>query len=332
MPAYKDKQRGTWYAKTMVLDPVSGKRKQKLKRGFSTKREALDWERSVYASTEASMTFRKLSQIYYQFSNQKPQTQESQTRMLELHFPFYEMDVGKITKPMIVQWYTDICSEGLKPGTVNLVITVVKSIYAFGEKNYGIEDNAKHLRRLKGKKRQYSTWTDDQFSRFLSVIDHPLYKVLFEFYYFTGCRKAEALALRKADFHDGCVHLHGTKTEASDRVLKLPHALQGDLEPILRRLDSDDELVFPVPYTTLYARFNGYIKASGVPPIRIHDLRHSFATSMIGSGANIIAVSHYLGHSTVQQTLTTYSHLFEKADDEMVEMLENRIKNVSQPS
>ena len=43
MPAYKNKDAGTWYVVTQYTD-WTGERKQKCKRGFSTRREALEWE------------------------------------------------------------------------------------------------------------------------------------------------------------------------------------------------------------------------------------------------------------------------------------------------
>ena len=43
MPAYKNKETGTWYVVTQYTD-WTGERKQKCKRGFSTRREALEWE------------------------------------------------------------------------------------------------------------------------------------------------------------------------------------------------------------------------------------------------------------------------------------------------
>ena len=45
MPQYKDEERGSWYCKFSYQD-WTGQRRQKLKRGFPTKREAAAWERS----------------------------------------------------------------------------------------------------------------------------------------------------------------------------------------------------------------------------------------------------------------------------------------------
>ena len=45
MPAYKDKAKGTWYA-SFYFENWTGKKEKKMKRGFKTKREALEWERT----------------------------------------------------------------------------------------------------------------------------------------------------------------------------------------------------------------------------------------------------------------------------------------------
>ena len=46
MPAYKDKAKGTWYA-SFYFENWTGKKEKKMKRGFKTKREALEWELSL---------------------------------------------------------------------------------------------------------------------------------------------------------------------------------------------------------------------------------------------------------------------------------------------
>ena len=54
MPAYKDEQRGTWYCLFYYEDWQDNKKK-KQKRGFKTKREALDWENNYKMSANANM-------------------------------------------------------------------------------------------------------------------------------------------------------------------------------------------------------------------------------------------------------------------------------------
>ncbi|MBQ1324985.1 MAG: tyrosine-type recombinase/integrase, partial [Solobacterium sp.] len=67
--------------------------------------------------------------------------------------------------------------------------------------------------------------------------------------------------------------------------------------------------------------FNKAIAKAGVRKIRIHDLRHSHASLLINNGVNIVAVSKRLGHSNIEQTLQTYTHLLEKTDSQMLEII-----------
>ncbi len=65
----------------------------------------------------------------------------------------------------------------------------------------------------------------------------------------------------------------------------------------------------PFPPTNLERTLTKAAAAAGVKRIRIHDLRHSCASLLIHKGVTIVAVSRHLGHTTVEQTLNTYSHM-----------------------
>ena len=82
MPAYKDEKRKTWYAHFGYTD-WTGEQKQVTKRGFSTKREALQYERDflLQKSGSVDMTFRDFVQVYLQ--NRTPRLKESTSLMKE---------------------------------------------------------------------------------------------------------------------------------------------------------------------------------------------------------------------------------------------------------
>ena len=65
MPAYKDKEKGTWYA-SFYYEDWTGKKVKKMKRGFPTKREALEWERTFLQQQTADleMTFENFVAVY----------------------------------------------------------------------------------------------------------------------------------------------------------------------------------------------------------------------------------------------------------------------------
>ena len=65
MPVYKNNENGTWYVLARYLD-WKGERKQKCKRGFATRKEALEWERTFQQqnASDMDMTFEAFYELY----------------------------------------------------------------------------------------------------------------------------------------------------------------------------------------------------------------------------------------------------------------------------
>ena len=70
MSAYKDKTQGTWYVSFRYID-WTGKKTQKLKRGFKTKKEALNYEKEFIRKTAADMKMEMNSFIQVYFEDKK---------------------------------------------------------------------------------------------------------------------------------------------------------------------------------------------------------------------------------------------------------------------
>jgi len=65
--------------------------------------------------------------------------------------------------------------------------------------------------------------------------------------------------------------------------------------------------------------FNRLVKSSGLPRIRLHDLRHTHASHLLAAGVNAKVVSERLGHSSVSFTLDTYGHVMPGQQSEAAE-------------
>lgn len=78
----------------------------------------------------------------------------------------------------------------------------------------------------------------------------------------------------------------------------------------------------PLPETTLRDRKTKNAFKAGVKDIRVHDFRHSCASLLIDSGANITLVAKYLGHSKIDETLNTYSHMYQNRLENIVQIIE----------
>ena len=345
MPAYKDTKRGTWYVKISRKDPVTGKRVQTLKRGFATKRDAQQWEseQNITPAANTTVTFREMDEKYILYKNpRKESTREQERSRVDRYIPFADVQMGKIKKSDLVNWYTDLTQLELSISVKNYLIGVVKAVFKFGHEFYGLPNEAAVLKKFKrkAKPKDFETWTPEEFAQFIQAVDSYHYRNAFTVMFWTGIRRGEALALRSEDYADGSLHIYHQlkyekdgfmelKTDSSERTLKVIGPARAVLEAAQADLDGNGFLFgyeHPLPITNLQRAFTKGIQASGVKKIRIHDLRHSFATNAIAAGVNIVALSKYLGHSTIQQTLQTYVHALEKTDDELVEIMENLAK------
>ena len=65
----------------------------------------------------------------------------------------------------------------------------------------------------------------------------------------------------------------------------------------------------PLHPETVSAQFARHAAAAGLERIRLHDLRHSYASAALAAGVHVNVVSEQLGHSSVALTLDTYSHV-----------------------
>ena len=79
--------------------------------------------------------------------------------------------------------------------------------------------------------------------------------------------------------------------------------------------------VKPITQERMRVRKNLLASKSGVKPIRLHDFRHSCASLLINNGANIMIVAKYLGHTKIDETLNTYSHLFKNKMEDIVKIM-----------
>ncbi|MEM1182925.1 MAG: site-specific integrase [Acidobacteriota bacterium] len=130
----------------------------------------------------------------------------------------------------------------------------------------------------------------------------------------TGCRSAEILKLRweEVDFERRCLHLPDSKTG------KRTILLNGPAIEILEGLEPAEGNPWVVPgekpgtrRRSLQAIWERIRKEAELPDVRIHDIRHTYASFGVNGGQNLAVVGRLLGHSKITTT-QRYAHL---ADD-----------------
>ena len=80
------------------------------------------------------------------------------------------------------------------------------------------------------------------------------------------------------------------------------------------------------PENLVKLSFKPLLQKAGLPEIRFHDLRHTCATLLLGSGVHPKLVQELLGHATIAMTLDTYSHFLPSMGDQTARAREETLK------
>ncbi len=333
----KNSKRKTWLVSYYVKDPELNKYHHHTKRGFQSKKEAEEWERqnAVTEYHPSVGSFEDVAKKWEMHIQSSPGSIRQHREHFEIRFnELKDKPIDKISKTDLINWRIWLASQDYATKTKNCTITYVKSVFSFANEMYDIPNTATVLTRLKKTDdevlNEMKVWTPEEFEKFIAYVKDPEYQLFFEFLFWTGCRRGEAIALQQVDVIGGYANikysqrdrttgLKPTKTRQR-RKIQLDKCLATRLE---RRINhTKTKYVFGGDFglapTTIDRIFNRAIKESGVSVIRLHDLRHSHATWLINNGVNIVAVSKRLGHATIEQTLKTYTHLLETTDQNMM--------------
>ena len=350
MPAYKDETTGKWFAKFYYTN-WQGIKKQKWKRGFATKKEALGFERDFLEKQSANpdMTFQNLYEIYMEdmAARLKQSTLLTKKAVLQTHIlPFFgSKPINEIKASDVRRWQAKLMSSPNNYSQTYLkkINTELNSIINYAKRFYNLNTNpcgkAGTIGKAKAEEMDY--WTYDEYIAFREgVKDKSLSYICFEVLYWTGIREGELLALSPADIDldnktisinrtyqriEGKDVFTSPKTRKSKRKIPIPDFLCQELSDYIQSrymLDADERL-FPVTKSYLSHEMIRGCKNTGVKKIRIHDIRHSHASLLINQGCDALMLADRLGHEKVSTTLNTYSHLFPHKQQELVHSLES---------
>ena len=331
-----DDVRKTYFVQIKYRDQ-DGKQRAKRKRGFSTKREAHAWEHAMRDKLCRNVfDFQTLATAYLETLEVTRSTRDLSDRRLNKYMAtLLPLDVRDITKPIMQTWRVWLSEQEISSTTKNNILTLCKSIFHFGFQAYGLPDPAAILRPFKKRPdevKAMQVWTVDEFNQFISVVDHPVYHALFRLLFWSGMRRGEAMALTCDDLLPGnrikinksfrrrIDGIGPTKNAASVRTIVLDEITYQELEAVCAH--ADGPYIFggkqPLATQTVNQLFDRKIALAGVKHIRLHDLRHSHASVLLNDPTiSVAAVSARLGHSNVATTMKVYTHVIDKATNEL---------------
>ena len=234
--------------------------------------------------------------------------------------------------------------KGLAPKTVRNIHQIISSALKLAsEQRLIVRNPADGCALPKAERKEMRTLPIEQLTSFLrEAKDSGVY----ELYYLdlaTGLRRGELLGLKwtDVDLDRGILKIQRAISRQNGKVVEAPLKtknayrtlpLSADAISVLKMQKckvGNSEWVFPSPSggpmspDSVLHMLQRVLKRAGLPKVRFHDLRHTFATLALQNGVDIKTVSGMLGHFSAGFTLDTYAHVTTSAKREAAKTMGN---------
>ena len=354
MPAYKytlkDGKTIRWYANFYYTD-WTGNKKHICKRGFKTQREAKEYERSFLnqQSRTSDILFSSLVASYMEDMSHrlKPTTMNNKQYVIQekLLAYFGNLKVCDISTLTVRKWQNELISYRDADGNpysqtyLKTINNQLSTIMNYAVAHYRLPANPCRTAGSMGKSKagEMKIWTQEQYEQFSGAIQKSAIKLAFDILFYTGMRAGELLALTPADILPskrinivknfaklkGEELLLEPKTQKGSRCISIPDFLYDDIQEYIAKLYGieKEERIFYFTKFALNKEIKETAMKAGLPPIRVHDLRHSHASMLIEMNVPPLEIADRLGHESVKTTLDTYAHLYPDKDQQLADRL-----------
>lgn len=194
--AYKEKDTKKWTAQWFETN-AKGEKKKRRKRGFETKREALEYERQKKLNNSRSMDMKlsEFMEVYFEDKQNelKERTMKNKRYMMEQHIvPYFgNQMMSEITAGQIIQWQNEMQTKGFSEAYLRMIQNQLTSLYTHASKIYDLHANpCKKVKRMgSSDNRSLDFWTVDEYQKFIQTMEPGTrYYLIFEILFWTGCR------------------------------------------------------------------------------------------------------------------------------------------------
>ena len=275
----------------------------------------------------AKIRFADFSKEYMErHSKVKKKSWVTDTHFLKRLKPFFGGDYLFTITQKRVEDYLAERRESVCAATINREMTVLKSMFS-KVIEWGHLDGNPCAKLKKSKEAQRKRFfSKEEITRLYAQCSPKLLEVCVVLIN-TGPRKGELRNLKWSDldFDRNEIRLAETKN-GEDRCVEMNRTVKDIF--LRRRIRMESSVwLFPgengsKPYD-FHSAFKTARRKAGLEDVRIHDLRHTFASHLVMSGADLLTVAELLGHKDLQMT-KRYSHLTKQHKADAVARLENR--------
>ncbi|KRB85153.1 tyrosine-type recombinase/integrase [Noviherbaspirillum sp. Root189] len=228
-----------------------------------------------------------------------------------------------ITPSELADCQMRVLQRGCVPATANRPVVLTKHLYNLSIKIWhlpGVTRNpAEEIPLLKENSVRQTFLSDEQVIQLLDACKAqkkcPTLWPIVAFLLLTGARRRNVLDARWSEIDEHAAQWNIPRTK-SGKAQSIPLSEQALL--LLRSLPTrgKNEYVFPnpktrLPFKNIYNRWDQARRRVGMGHVRMHDLRHTFASLLINAGYSLFVVQKALGHHSPQMTMR-YAHLADK--------------------
>ena len=246
-----------------------------------------------------------------------------------------ERIMGDLIPPDLAKFVEKMKAEDYAPGTCNRALVLLRYGYTLAVRWRlpGIGSNPMlEVKNLRDDNKIERFLSEEQLARLVHCVKHSDNSMLYYivvFLLYTGARKREVLDARWEDVDWGQKSWRIPKTKSGKirhvplssgalQLLEHLHALNQEEPADLRSSHVFCNPRTGLPFVSFFYSWDTARKQAGLPELRVHDLRHSFASFLVNAGRSLYEVQELLGHADIRTT-SRYAHLSRERLREAVE-------------
>lgn len=298
-----------------------GRAGRRIRKTFSTRAEALAWERHIQAQSHElpgwmppkkdNRRLTDLVEIWFRHHGSGLRAgDDTYKRLLTMCKAMGNPLAEVFAADQFAEYRTRRISSGITPNNMNREQAYLRAVFnELIRLGYWQKENPlKKLRAFKIQEQELSYLTHKQIGQLIDALKAStnvhaqlITRICLE----TGARWSEAETLRRVQIRDKRIQFAQTKSSRI-RIVPIRHQLEEAISVHHLRYGSDERI-----FTYAYSAFREAIERANIslPKGQLsHVLRHTFASHFMMNGGNILALQHILGHSDLKMTMR-YAHL-----------------------
>lgn len=304
-------------ARAMALQTIqSGKLRQ---RGVVPHRYVSTRNASVFITLEEFLITK-----YLPYVRSYKRSWISDKSMIRVHIipAIGHLALARVTALDFSDFIETLQRKQLAPGTINRGLVLLRFAYKLAHRWSvpGVsQDMISSVRYLKNDNRIERYLTADQSSLLLAAVRSSLNSMLpmiVAFLIYTGARKREVLDAKWRDI-DWVQRSWKISKTKSNKIRHIPLS-EGAIDTLIQaqshqHFNESCEYIFAnpktmKPFSSFFFSWDAARRRAGMPDLRVHDLRHSFASFLVNAGRSLYEVQELLGHADIKTT-SRYAHL-----------------------